>query len=177
VPVRRGGHVFEPAVDVVQQQLALPQRKRIVVARGILHVLVDSPSASRSSQPSLSKSSHARAEARGRQARAADAETQALILENARTVVDEERASLVDQFGDDQILVAVVVEVSGVHPHVGLAFAVRTERDAGRERRVREGAIVLVDPELVLLLVVGHEQIDPAVAVEIRGGCAERGAE
>ena len=33
------GHIFEPAADVAQEQLLLPERKRIVVARGILHVL------------------------------------------------------------------------------------------------------------------------------------------
>ena len=87
------------------------------------------------------------------------------------------RTALVDQFGDEQILVAVVVEIAGVHAHVGFSFAVRAERHAGLDGGVRERPVMLIDPELVFLLVVGHEEIEPAVAIEVGRNGPERPAE
>ena len=54
----------------------------------------------------------------------------------------------------------------------GLARGV--DRGAGQQRRVLERAVVLVDPQLVGLAVVGDVDVDPAVAVEVGGRDAER---
>jgi hypothetical protein len=48
---------------------------------------------------------------------------------------------------------------------------------AGRKRRVRERAVAMVDPQLVLVLVVGHEDVDPTVAVEVGGRDSKRRTE
>ena len=57
---------------------------------------------------------------------------------------------------------------------LALRAPVGTQRGARQERHVLEGAVALVDPQLVFLLVVGDEDVDPPVAVEIGGRHAER---
>ena len=113
-------------------------------------------------------------EAGVRQARRADAERGAPLAEQAGAVVDVQRAALAGQLGDEEVLVAVVVEVAGVDSHVGLGVAARAERRSRGQRAVVEGAVAPVHPQLVLALIVGDEEIEPAVAVEI-GRCRAEG--
>ena len=47
----------------------------------------------------------------------------------------------------------------------------------GLDGGVCERAVMLIDPELVFLLVVGHEEIEPAVAIEVGRNGPERRAE
>ena len=75
--------------------------------------------------------------------------------------------------GHEQVLVAVVVEVAGVHPHARLGHAHLAERRAGEQAGVAERAVALVDPEQVVRAVVGDVDVDPPVAVEVGGGHAE----
>ena len=49
------------------------------------------------------------------------------------------------------------------------ALPVRGQRRARQQRRVLEGAVALVHPQLVRLAVVGDVDVDPAVAVEVGG--------
>ena len=85
------------------------------------------------------------------------------VLRSSKLAVPSltERASFpgIDQLGHEQIFVAVVVEIAGIDAHVRFTLPVRSERHSGQERGVAERSVVLVDPQLVLLLVVGDEDV------------------
>ena len=114
------------------------------------------------------------AEAGEATARCAETRARALLLEVAAAVVDVEIVALAGQVGDEQILVAVVVGVAGVHAHAGLGLAVGAERGARQQPEVLERAVLLVHPQQVRLAVVGDVEVDPAVAVEVGGRHAQR---
>ena len=71
-----------------------------------------------------------RAESREGDARCRDPRLDAAILEIACAAVDEQRALLARQVGQEDILGAVAVEVSDVHSHPRLGDAVRVDRAA-----------------------------------------------
>src|SRR5205814_3575734 len=81
------------------------------------------------------------------------------------------------QLRDDEIVVAVVVEITGVHAHARLRFAFGAQGGARQQGGVLERAVSLVDPELVRQTVVRDVDVDPAVAVEVCGGYSKRGPE
>src|SRR5712691_11651048 len=118
-----------------------------------------------------------RAEARVWQAGKPDALTGGLFFETAGSVVHEKIVSLAGERGDEQVFVAVVVEIARIDTHAALGFTVSAEGRARDECRIREGAVVPIDPQLVRLAVVGDEDVDPAVAIEVGGRDAERRAE
>ena len=53
------------------------------------------------------------------------------VDEHARAVVDVQVGALPGQLADEEILVAVVVEVAGVHAHAGLRPSLGADRRAG----------------------------------------------
>ena len=103
-----------------------------------------------------------------------DERLHALLLEQPGAVVDVQGAALADELGDEQVLVTVVVEVAGIDAHVRLGFPAGPQRRPPQGRLVGEGAVAPVDPQLVLLLIVGDEDVDPAVVVEVRRRHPER---
>ena len=78
---------------------------------------------SMSSQPSLSKSNHAVPNPVYGAARRAEPGSRALLLEQARPVVDVQVVPFARQVRDEQVFVAVVVEVAGVDAHAGLRLS------------------------------------------------------
>src|SRR5438093_13764000 len=78
------------------------------------------------------------------------------------------------QVRHEYILVSIVVEIARVHTHARFGLAELAQRGAGDEPHVLEGAVTLIDPELIFLTVVGQVQVDPPVTVEVRGRHAER---
>jgi hypothetical protein len=85
---------------------------------------------------------------------------------------------LARELGDEQVFVAIAIEVACIDAHASpFASPVSAERNTGEERRIREGAVVLVDPQLVRRAVVGDKDIDPAVAIEVSGRDTERRAD
>ena len=97
------------------------------------------------------------------------------VGEHPRPVVDEQRVVLAQQVGNEDVDRAVAGEIVGHHAHVRLRLAVGVEGRAEQQRVVDEGAIALVDPEVVGHEVVGHEEVDPSVGVEVRGHRSQRG--
>jgi hypothetical protein len=75
--------------------------------------------------------------------------------------------------GHEEIHVAVPIEVDGVYTHAGLGLALLVDRTATQNRLVLEGAVPLVDPHLVGILVVGDIEIGPAITVEVVGDRAQ----
>src|SRR4029077_3646738 len=74
---------------------------------------------------------------------------------------------------DDEARTARVIVVGGIHTHAGSRDARLAERYPRGPGRVREGPVPLVAIEPVRLRVVRHEQVHPAVAVEIEHRDAE----
>ncbi len=68
---------------------------------------------------------------------------------------------------------AGAVVVGGVDTHAGAGHAVFTEGDAGGDSLLLEGAVLLVQVELVGLGVVGEENVGPAIVVVVEDGDAE----
>ena len=86
------------------------------------------------------------------------------------------------EVGEEDVLVAVTVEVGGVDAHRGFRGTVHVDRDSGQRRLVGEAyeavlASALVDPQLVRCLVIGDVDVRPTVEVEIGGDHPERGTE
>ncbi len=71
----------------------------------------------------------------------------------------------------------VVVDVGRGAPHARLRAPSLVDGTASLEGAVDEGAVAAVLPELVRRLVVGDEEIGPAIAIEIGGNDAEAVAE
>ena len=115
------GHVLEPPVaEVAEQLLGLLQRKRIL-GRACASIVATPPlTVSRSSQPSLSKSNHAVPKPVYARLGRPSPDARLALFEDAGAVVDVERVHLAQPVGDEQILVAVVVEIAGVDAHAGL---------------------------------------------------------
>src|SRR6185295_3006823 len=90
------------------------------------------------------------------------------VLKHALAVVDIEGRIFAHQVRNHQILGAVVVAITGVNSHAGLRTAVSVYGASCEHGSVLEGAIPLVDPELVRPLIVGHKDVSPTIAVKIR---------
>ena len=78
---------------------------------------------------------------------------------------------------DEDVFVTVIVDVTGVDAHVRLRRPALAHGAAGRERRLAKDAVPLVQPQEVGLTVVRHEQVYPAVPVEVRGDHPQRVAD
>ena len=91
------------------------------------------------------------------------------ILEQSGSIVDVQRIGLVDQMGHKQVFVAVGIEVASIDAHAGLRNPPVIQRDTCQDRHVSEGAVLLVDPQLVLLTIVGDIDVDPPVGVNASG--------
>ncbi len=98
---------------------------------------------------------------------------EAHVGEQAGPVVVVENVGVVGEVGDVQVVAAVVVVVSHRHPHVGLLEAQLVEGRARGVAHVLERAVAPVAIEVVGAGVVGHEQVEPAVVVEVEEGHPE----
>ena len=92
-------------------------------------------------------------------------------------VVAKERVGLVLQVDHHQIEVAIVIRVTGHDAHARLGRTVLVQGAAAQQGLVAEPPAVHVEPELVHHRVVGHEDVDEAVLVEVAADDAEPVAE
>ena len=79
-----------------------------------------------------------------------------------------ERDHLVGEIADDQAGVSTAVVVGGVGAHARARDSVFTEADPGSHSALFEGAILLVQVELVRLRVIGDRDVWPSVRVVIQ---------
>ena len=92
------------------------------------------------------------------------------ILEEPLLDLPIEDIAFVVEVGDEEVLVAVAVDVAGVDPHAALRLPGPVHGHARKQRLVREPARpALVDPQMVGIAVVGHVEIGPLVPVHVRG--------
>ena len=78
-----------------------------------------------------------------------------------------ERGRLVDEVGDGQVEPAVAVEVAAGHAHPRQVAAARARRQARNEPFLGETEASLITEEIIGRHVVGDEQVDLAVVVEV----------
>ena len=98
------------------------------------------------------------------------------VLEVPLAVVGVEREGLADDVGDEQILVAVEIEIARCDPHAAFGIPFEVDRRARQQAIVDERAVPAIDPELVGRGVVGDVEVGPAVAVVIARRDPEPGA-
>ena len=107
------------------------------------------------------------AEAERIKGRLSQAASQRVVIKEPIALSEEERVGLLGKVGQEVVLQAISVDVAAVDPHAGLGAAGGVEGDAGLERRVFELAAAKIAPEEVRNRVVGDEEIDVAVGIEV----------
>ena len=83
-------------------------------------------------------------------------------------VVSIQGKHLLVDVGDEQILLAITVDVGRVHAHARPRRSVGAEADLRRERDFVPLPLTAVGEEEILHGIVGHEQVHQAVAVDVR---------
>ena len=71
---------------------------------------------------------------------------------------------------DEYVEEAVAVHIPQRDSHVGLALPQSVDSDAAKDRLLGKRAVVLVDPQPIGLAVIGHQDVRPAVTVEVGAG-------
>ena len=77
---------------------------------------------------------------------------------------------------EKQVVVSIGIEVGEGHTHAGLGPALPVVATAAKDRFVDKVAVALVDPERVGHLVVGHIEVDQAIAGEVGGHQPQAGS-
>ena len=113
------------------------------------------------------------AEAERVKGRLSQAASKRVVIKEPIALSEEERVGLLGKIGQEVVLQAIAIDVSAVDPHAGLGAAGGVEGDAGFESRVFEFAAAQVAPEEVRHRVVGDEEVDVAVGIEVGGQDAE----
>ena len=96
-----------------------------------------------------------------------------MIAENAATQVPVEGRVFVVEVGDRQVGPAVAIEVAAGDAHARLVGAVGVAGNAGRLADFLEAEAAPVEEEELGRLVVGDEEVDPSVAVQVGRNHAE----
>ena len=113
------------------------------------------------------------AEAGLRAARGGEIRRQGAVGEQAAAEVPAQGVRLVDEVGVEQVDAAVAVEVLGDDAHAGRGLARPVVGDARRGADLLESQAPEVAEQEVRRPVVGHEEVEPAVAVEVGDGQAQ----
>ena len=98
----------------------------------------------------------------------------AFLKQAARPLLPE-RVVLLGQMRDENIEQAVAIHVTGGDAHVRVRAAHGVVGEAAPPGLVAKSAVVLIDPERVRLRVIGHQNVRPAISVEVSADHAEAG--
>src|SRR5258708_37635125 len=107
------------------------------------------------------------AEAQSYERRAANLRARSFIHEQAVAFVVVEREHLVGKICNDQAGAAGAVVIGGIDAHASAGNAVFAEGDARGNSALFEGAVLLIQVELVGLRVVGDQDVGPSVVVVV----------
>ena len=164
----RGGHDLEAAAAKTPEELVLhAQRVRLAgfdLALDPAHRAVDDEQVEHAVPVIVERR---RPEPRHRPARIHEASLAGTVREQSLPVVQVQRVVFPDQVGEEDVRCSVAVEVRDRDAHARLGPALPVEGGAGEDRVLDEGAVALVEPELVRHLVVGDVEVDQTVAVEV----------
>ena len=90
------------------------------------------------------------------------------VLEQPIADVQVERVAFVVQVRDEQILIAVAVNISSVNTHAPLRLPHPVDCHASQQCVVFEDAgPTLVDPQLICIAIVGDVQVGPAITINV----------
>ncbi len=84
-----------------------------------------------------------------------------------------ERVVILREVGQEQVEITVAVIIRGIEPHAGLLPGVLAQCDTGEQADFLERPVALVMKQQVWRGVVGHEDVGPAVVVEVAEDNAE----
>src|SRR5207248_2500400 len=87
-----------------------------------------------------------------------------------------ERVQFLTQMRHEQIRAAAAAQIAERDPHIRLRVAYGVVRDVRDQCSFLERAVALIDPEVICPPVVRNEDVDPAVAVEIRADDSQSAA-
>ena len=104
---------------------------------------------------------------------AGDAGAEAGVIKSGVAIVLVERVALVGKIGDDQVRPTIIVIVGKVDAHAGVGAAVAVNGSLREETHFFKSSVAFVVVEIFDHRIVGHEQIDVAVAIIVRDGDAE----
>ena len=90
-------------------------------------------------------------------------------------MVDVKRIGFGGEVGDEDVRVAVAIEVLGVHTHAGFRGAAVVEGGKGELRAFPKRAVALIQPQVIGRAVVGDIEVCVAIAIEITCRHAEGG--
>ena len=91
------------------------------------------------------------------------------ILKIAVTTIHEQGAFFSREMGEKDVVGSIAIEVGDVHPHSGFRNPIRVDRCASERGLIFEGAVLLIDPELIRVAVVCDIKVWPRVPVEVNG--------
>ena len=168
---RRPRHLHEPALEVPEEQHPLPVGG---VPVELVGDRVDVAVGDDEVEPAVVVViGEGGPPAEERDARTGDARRIADVREEALAVVVVEDVVVVGEVRDVEVVAPVVVVVADGHAHVGLLAPRLVQGRARGVADVLERAVAAVAVEVVRRGVVGHEEIEPAVVVEVEEGDAE----
>src|SRR6266705_345367 len=99
------------------------------------------------------------------------------VFKKGFTQIHVKRVRLVHQVGDKDVFGAIAVEISRIHTHAGLCLSISVDGGAGQERVVLKRPVLLVNPELIGITIVGDVNVCPAVTIKIGGDHTQSVAE
>src|SRR6266404_1359755 len=91
------------------------------------------------------------------------------VFEKTVSLIHVKSIGFLHQMSDEDIIITISVEISGVYSHAGLRLPVAINCHASEQCFVPEGAVFLIYPELIWIAVVRNVKVRPSVPVEIGG--------
>src|ERR1700761_1124112 len=91
----------------------------------------------------------------------------------ALTKVMIKRCFLPGKMSDKDIFAPGAVDICDIDAHTRFGRSIDIYRNASLKRFVAKGTVLLVDPQLIGIAVIGNEEIWPAIAVQVRGNHSE----
>lgn len=106
------------------------------------------------------------------QGRVSEAVSQRLVREPELSFVVVEGVELLVVVGDEEVKLAIPVEISGVDSHAALLGAVEPHGRHHLGRDVLEAPVLLVFKEEIVADIIGYVDVAPAIVVEVTDGYA-----
>src|SRR5439155_15984933 len=106
---------------------------------------------------------------RMQQARPAYSDRKADVRKEQFALVAVERVAFIRKISDDNVLLAISIEIARSDSHSGLGLTLAAVSSAGEFGHLGEAALAIVNPEKVRKCVIRHVQVRVSVTVEVGG--------
>ena len=101
-----------------------------------------------------------------------DARLVTVIAKKSIAFISEHRVGLTAKGGDDKAGLAIIVPIAKIHAHAGNGQSAVGVRDEGLDTHLMECFATAVAKKKISVIVIGDEDIHPAVIVVVRDGDA-----